>query len=203
MMDYSVFDGLRFKDVFIGVGIEELLDDIKTAEDYTLALFEGSDGHIIWVTDDEDAGHSIFVTDTNGVNKDKLLQINNKNRKSLFLWHIDGVMFKRYSKCDCALLHDRLMHMVEFKANAMNASDESIEANYEKATNQITLTFETFKDLYAKKGFDLWDIFDDIDAMVVFNKTVPQDLAYQKSLQKKVANSIDVLLTFGNELVIE
>ena len=202
-MDYSVFDELHFKEVFIGVGIGHLLDKITTAEDYTVALFEGSDGHIIWITDDEIAGHSIFVSNTNGVNKDKLLQISNKNRKSLFLWHIDGVMFDRYSKCDCALLHDRLMHMIEFKANARNTSDNSIQANYEKAKNQITLTFNTFKELYAKKGFDLWDIFEDIDAMIVFNKTVPQDLAYQKSIQKQIANDIEVSLTFENSLDIE
>ena len=201
-MDYSVFDELHLKEVFIGVGIDQLLDEIKRAEDYTVALFEGSDGHIIWITDDEKAGHSIFVSDTNGVNKDKLLQIRNSKRKTLFLWHIDGVMFERYSKCDCALLHDRLMHMIEFKANAKNATDDSIQANYEKAKNQITLTFKTFKDLYAKEGFDLWDIFEDIDAMIVFNKTVPQDLAYQKSIQKQVAADIEVSLTFGNTLNI-
>ena len=182
------------------VGIDNLLAEIKKAEDYTVALFENSDGHIIWITDDEDIGHSIFVTSTYGVNKDKLLQVNNRNRSSLFLWHIDGVMFERFSKCDCALLHDRLMHMVEFKANARNATDDSIQANYEKAKNQITLTFKTFRELYAKKGFDLWEIFKDIDAKIVFNKTVPQDLAYQKSLQKQVANEIDLSLTFGNTL---
>lgn len=202
-MDYSLFDDLYFKEVFVGVGIDELIDAIKKTKDYLVALFEGSDGHIIWITDDEEKKHSVFVTDTNGVNKDKLLQINNPNRRSLFLWHIDGVLFERYSKCDCALLHNRLMHMIEFKANAKNASDDSIQANYEKATNQITLTFKAFKDLYAKKGLDLWDIFEDIDAKIVFSKTVPQDLAYQKSLQKKVAKDIDVLLTFGNEIDVE
>lgn len=202
-MDFSVFDELHFKEVFVGVGIDQLLDEVKRAEDYTVALFEGNDGHIIWITDDEIAGHSIFVSDTNGVNKDKLLQISNKNRKSLFLWHIDGVMFDRYSKCDCALLHDRLMHMIEFKANANNASDDSIQTNYEKAKKQITMTFQTFRDLYARKNFDLWDIFEDIDAMIVFNKTVPQDLAYQKSIQKQVADDIDVSLTFGNSLDIK
>ncbi len=202
-MDYSLFDDLHFKEVFIGVGIDQLINEIQRVEDYTVALFEASEGHIIWITDDEKAGRSVFVTDTNGVNKDKLLKISNKERKSLFLWHIDGVMFERYSKCDCALLHDKLMHLIEFKANAKNATDNSIQANYEKAKNQITLTFKTFKDLYSKKGFDLWDIFSDIDAMIVFNKTVPQDLAYQKSLQKQVSDEIDMSLTFGNTLDVD
>ena len=202
-MDYSLFDDLHFKEVFIGVGIDQLINEIQRVEDYTVALFEASEGHIIWITDDEKAGRSVFVTDTNGVNKDKLLKISNKERKSLFLWHIDGVMFERYSKCDCALLHDKLMHLIEFKANAKNATDNSIQANYEKAKNQITLTFKTFKDLYSKKGFDLWDIFSDIDAMIVFNKTVPQDLAYQKSLQKQVSDEIDMSLSFGNTLDVD
>ena len=74
-MDYSLFDDLHFKEVFVGVGIDNLFDEIKSAEDYTIALFEANEGHIIWITDDESAGHSVFITDTKGVNKDKLLQI--------------------------------------------------------------------------------------------------------------------------------
>ena len=40
-MDYSLFDDLHFKEVFVGVGIDNLFDEIKSAEDYTIALFEG------------------------------------------------------------------------------------------------------------------------------------------------------------------
>ena len=78
---------------------------------------------------------------------------------------------------------------------------EALKLPEEDAIN--TFFSKEFRDLYAKKGFDLWDIFEDIDAMIVFNKTVPHDLAYQKSLQKKVAKDIDVLLTFGNEINLE
>ena len=203
MPDLSVLNNLSLKTVFIGQGIDSLLAQINSEQDYLVALFETETRGTIWITDDASAGHSIFVTDTHGVNKDKLLKVLNPNIKTLFLWHIDGVMFAKYSKCDCALLHDRLMHLVEFKANAKNATGDSIQANYEKASEQLALTFEKFEELYNNHGQNIFDIFDDIDAMIVFDKTVPQDDAYQKNIISKFAQRTLLNLSFGNELKIK
>lgn len=203
MLDFSVINNLSVKTVFVGQGIDSLLAQIKSEQDYLVALFETETRGTIWITDDAVVGHSIFVTDTNGVNKDKLLKVLNPNIKTLFLWHIDGVMFAKYSKCDCALLHERLMHLVEFKANAKNASDDSIQANYEKASEQLALTFEKFQELYDNHGQDIFSIFDDIDALIVFDKTVPQDDAYQKNIISKFSRRTLLTLSFGNELKIE
>lgn len=203
MLDISLLNKLSIKSVFVGQGFDALLSQIRSEQDYLVALFETEKRGVIWITDDADAGHSIFVTDTKGVNKDKLLQIINPNIKTLFLWHIDGVMFKKYSKCDCALLYDRLMHLIEFKANAKNESDDSIQANYEKASEQLALSFEKFEELYKNHGQDIFSIFDDIDAMIVFDKTVPQDDAYQKNIISKFSNRTLLKLSFGNELKVE
>jgi hypothetical protein len=203
MPDFSILKSLSIKTVFMGQGIDPLLDKISSEQDYLVALFETEKRGTIWITDDAEVGHSIFVTDTNGVNKDKLLEVDNPNIKTLFLWHIDGVMFAKYSKCDCALLHDRLIHLIEFKANAKNGTDDSIEANYNKASEQLALTFEKFKELYDTHGLDIFHVFDDIDAMIVFDKTVPQEGAYQKNIISKFSERTLLNLSFGNELKIE
>ena len=202
MPDFSIINNLSIQTVFVGQGIDSLLAQIASEQDYLVALFETETRGIIWITDDAEAGHSIFVTDTNGVNKDKLLKVLNPSLKTLFLWHIDGVMFAKYSKCDCALLHDRLMHLIEFKANAKNASDNSIQANYNKASEQLALTFEKFEDLYNSHGQDIFNLFEDIDALIVFDKTVPQDDAYQKNIISKFAQRTSLRLRFGNDLNI-
>ena len=202
-MDFFALNNLHVEHVFIGQSIDALLAQIQCERDYLIALFEGTTRQTIWITDDEEQGHSVFVTDTNGVNKNKLLEVTNRNAKSLFLWHIDGVMFERFSKCDCALLHDKLMHLIEFKVNAKNASDSSIEANYEKASEQLALTFEMFKELYANHGYDIWSIFDDIDAKIVFDKMVPQENAYQKKVSAAFVKRTKIDLSFGNELKVE
>lgn len=203
MLDLSLLNKLSIKSVFVGQGVDQLLAQISSEQDYLVALFETEKRGMIWITDDADAGHSIFITDTNGVNKDKLLQVINPNVKTLFLWHIDGVMFKKYSKCDCALLYDKLMHLIEFKANAKNASDDSIQANYEKASEQLALTFEKFEELYNNQGQNIYTIFDDIDALIVFDKTVPQDDAYQKNIISKFSRRTLLNLSFGNVLKIK
>lgn len=202
-MNYSAIENLHFKEVFVGQGFDELLDAIHQVEDYTVALFESTTHRIIWVTDDAEAGHSIFVEDTNGQDKNKLLEVHNPEQKSLFLWHIDGVMFEQLAKCDCALLHDRMLHLVEFKANALNNSLDTIAQHYDKACNQLSMTFDKFKALYESHGYNIWDIFDGIDALAVFNKTVPQNDAFQKSRKKAFMERNGIKLGFGNEVIIK
>lgn len=198
MVDLTLLNELSIKQVFVGIGIDALLSSISNEEDYLVLLFEKTTHGTIWVTDDKNKGHCVFVPDTNGVNKNKLLKVLNPNAKTLFLWHIDGVMFQHLSKCDCALLHDKLMHLVEFKANAQNQTGGAIEANYEKASEQIAITYEQFMMLYEQAGKDLWEIVDDIDALIVFDKTVPQDNAYQKKVKKQFTDRTSLKLEFGN-----
>lgn len=171
-----------------------------TDEEILTTLFECTTHGKVWVTDDETAGHSIYVFDTNGVNKDKLLAVTNQSGHSVYLWKIDGVMFKRFSKCDCALIHDDVLHLIEFKANAKNESDASIEGNYIKASTQLMLTLNYLKDSYAKIGADIDDVFSDIDAQIVFDRIVPQNNSYQKSVSKKFLDENTVILTFGNSI---
>lgn len=203
MLDFTALEALGIKNVFVGCGIEELLDAISDTQDYLAVLFEASTHNTIWVTDDTDKGHCIFVSNTSGINKDKLLKIVNRNSKSLFLWHIDGVMFEHLSKCDCGILHDNILHLVEFKANVITENNDSLHEHYEKAQKQIKVTFDQFKELYTKKGLNIFDILDDIDAQIVFDKSIPQDNAYMKNLSSRFLQENNIILSFGNELNIE
>lgn len=203
MLDFTVLDALDIKNVFVGCGIEELLNTISKTEDYLTILFDGTTHKTLWVTDDTGEGHCVFVTDTNGINKDKLLKIINKQSKSLFLWRIDGVMFEHLSKCDCGILHDKILHLIEFKANVTTDNPESLHEHYEKAQTQLKLTFDRFKELYSQKGIEIFDILDDIDAQIVFDRTIPYDNAYLKNLKDRFLDENEIILSWGNELVVE
>lgn len=154
----------------------------------------------VWVTDDDSVGYCVFVYDTKGVNKDKLLVVTNNDSKSLFLWSIDGKMFTKLSKCDCALISDLKLHLVEFKANVVSENLDSIGTHYDKASNQLSLTFEYIKEAYTNLKEDLFDVFSDVDAQIVFDKQIPQNSAYQKSVIAKFLKKNDITLSFGNEL---
>lgn len=201
MADYRQLIDLGMNDILKLPEFAGLLSFL--AEDKRLeTLFEATIRATAWITDDDEAGHSIFVFDTNGVNKDKLLVVHNPVRAEIYLWKIDGVLFKRYSKCDCAVVREDVLHLVEFKANAMNESEASIEENYDKACNQLTLTLQYIEEAYKRIGKDVDEVFSDIDALIVFDRIVPQNNAYQKSVSARFLSQTTRLLSFGNELEV-
>lgn len=202
MNKYHHLKQLRIDDILHEEEFGSLVSKWPDQEDLLNALFEITTRVNVWVTDDEAEGHSIYVFDTKGANKDKFLAVHNQSGTILYLWHIDGVMFSRFSKCDCAIINDKILHLVEFKSEAENRTTDAIRANYKKAYTQLKLTYEKFLSLYKSIDCDLFDIYDDIDATIVFNKTVPQDSAYKKSLQSEFADETNLVLSFTNELSI-
>lgn len=201
MADYRQLIDLGMNDILKQPEFAGLLS--KLTEDERLeTLFEATIRATAWITDDDEAGHSIFVFDTNGVNKDKLLVVHNPAREEIYLWKIDGVLFKRYSKCDCAVVRGDVLHLVEFKANALNESEASIEGNYDKACNQLILTLQYLEDAYKRINKDINDVFSDIDALIVFDRIVPQNNAYQKSVSARFSSKTTRILTYGNDLTV-
>lgn len=180
---------------FIEVFPEGLTDD----ERFQFLFQETTHAHV-WVTDDVLSGYSIFVFDTNGVNKDKLLYVTNPAAHTVFLWAIDGKMFKRLSKCDCAIISDKILHLVEFKANVESENLLTIGEHYDKASEQLSLTIKYITEAYENLDTDIFDIFNDIDAKIVFDKQIPQDNAYQKKVSSKFNKENLIVLTFGNDL---
>ncbi|WP_455625878.1 hypothetical protein [Parabacteroides sp.] len=149
--------------------------------------------------DDRDVGHSIFVEDTNGIGRDRVFVVCNKDHKDVFLWHIDGVLFQKDSKCDCAVLTDDSIDFVEFKTFASNMTMNAIEDNYKKASSQLLLTLKEVSEKCKSVGVDLRTVVK-VNAFAVFNRTVPRNSASQKKMAAKfLLDSEGVKLYFKNE----
>jgi len=182
---------------FLGLFPEGATDDERLE-----VLFSETTHAHVWVTDDDQVGHSIFVFNTNGVNKDKLLCITNPLSHSVFLWAIDGKMFAKLSKCDCALVSDSNLHLIEFKANVVSENLLTIGEHYDKATEQLSLTLQNLTKAYGNMGYDIFDIFEDVDAQIVFDRQIPQDNAYQKIVSRRFNKDNQIVLAFGNDLKV-
>ena len=198
-MDCTALHRLRLKDAF---GDVQQFQDVTCDAEFLEELFEWTIRGIIFIYDDDDAGHSVFVADTRGLGSDKTLRVLNATHKDLFLWHIDGVMYRKGSKCDCAFISDNYFGFVEFKANAANNSDEAIKANYEKATMQLKQTVDDVIKRCQNAGIDVM-ASTMVEAYAVFNPTVPRHNAYQKKMAAKFLMETDgIPLYFTNSAEI-
>ena len=195
-VDYTAIKRLRLQEAF---NDNEKFQKIAADDDYLEELFSETHRGKIYIHDDETEGHSIFIEDTNGIGSDKIFEITNSGHQELFLWHIDGVLFKKDSKCDCGFLTNNYVGFVEFKSNALNNSREAIKANYNKAVSQLKLTITEVKNRCERIGVDLL-AESPIEAFAVFDKTVPKDKASQKNLAVKFQLEMEgIPLNFSNE----
>ena len=193
-MDFEAINRLRLKDAF---GELELFQHISKDEDWLDILFECDTRGQLFVYDDADVGHVVYVNDTKGLGRDKVFGLVNKNHKDIFLWHIDGVIYEKTSKCDCAVITTDEMEFIEFKTNASNSSQEAIENNYHKASEQLQKIVLDVKERCAKVGVKLTSIIP-VEAHAVFNPTVPADNAMKKNISAKFLVRTGVKLRFDN-----
>lgn len=194
-MDFTAIKQLRLKEAFKS---DAKFSVISTDEDYLNTLFETKNNSHLFVYDSESLGHSTFITNTYGIGSDKVFNVANNTRKDVFLWHIDGVLYARDSKCDCALISDTDLKFVEFKSEAAQNSLQAIEDNYNKAYKQLSITFKDIDSKCKSAGVDMRKIVN-IKAYAVFNRTVPSDNATQKNLKTKFLKEHGVKLLFKNE----
>ena len=199
-VDFSVIQDLALKEAFNN---EEKIRIIETDEDYLNELFEHSQKAQLFVYDDEDAGYSRFVSDTNGLGRDKTISIDNSNHKDVFLMRIDGMLFQGMSKCDCALLSQKDMFFIEFKTNASNKNEESRVAQYTKCYKQLKQTIGEFDKHYKAINENFRKKKDHYLALAVFNPTVPRDNAFEKSLRAMFAREVRMKLCFTSSCKID
>lgn len=195
-MEISVFARIRFKEAFRGVSIVDIID---SDEDFLRELCERSSRSQVFVYDDPECGHSVFVQDTNGLGLNKVLRLTNPNRRDLFLLHIDGVLFKKGSKCDCALVSEKELLFVEFKSDAVNREERTCIENYKKCYSQLFISVEEFRARFNAVGVDLLNNFDSVFAYAVFNPTVPQVSNTQQNLSAKFLLATGIKLVFDNQ----
>lgn len=198
-MDCEAIDRLHLKEAF---GEFEVFQRISKDEDWLDALFECDTRGQLFVYDDADAGHVVYVNDTKGLGRDKVFELVNDSHKEVFLWHIDGVVYKKSSKCDCAVITSDEMEFIEFKTEASNKTAEAIEENYNKASEQLQQIVLDVKARCAKVGVELTSVVP-AEAHAVFNPTVPSDSAMKKNISVKFLFKTGVKLSFDNKKVLK
>lgn len=198
-MNFEVINRLRLKEAF---GEFDLFQHISKDEEWLDILFECDNRGQLFVYDDADVGHVVYVNDTKGLGRDKVFGLVNKTHKDVFLWHIDGVIYEKTSKCDCAVITTDEMEFIEFKTNASNNSDEAIFDNYHKASDQLQKIVEDVKERCSKVGVKLTSVIP-VEAHAVFNPTVPADNAMKKNISAKFLVRTGVKLRFGNMKVLK
>lgn len=193
-MDFSVIERFKLNEAFPD---NQKFQGVTSQQDYLNELFEYSNRGTVFIHDDADVGHSVFVNDTKGLGSDKTFRIDNSHHKDLFLLHIDGILYSKGSKCDCAFLTQELMSFVEFKSNAVNNTEEAIEDNYDKARRQLTITYQDMDARCRKVGVDLRTATK-LEAYAVFNRTVPKNNAHQKAQSARFLMDNKFKLSFEN-----
>lgn len=197
-MSYEAIERLNLKEAFSDL---EVFKRIVRPEDWLDVLFEHRNRKSIFVYDCPGVGHTIFVNDTNGLGNNKVFVVQNNSNKDVFLWHIDGVLYEKHSKCDCALLTIDELDFIEFKTDAVNRTQMAITENYRKAEEQLETTVLEFKTRCARIGVDLTSAVR-LKAHAVFNPTVPSNNATQKRLSVKFLSKTRVKLSFDNKMVL-
>ena len=193
-MNYTAITQLKLKEAFKDNYIFNLVNEEKQ---YIDKLFETSNRGKLYVYDDANKGHCVITNDTRNIGSNKLLEVINSEHKNIFLLHIDGILFSKDSKCDCALITISDLQFVEFKTEALQNSNQAIEDNYNKACNQLSTTFKEFKERCSKVNVDISDLIK-VKAYAVFNKTVPANSATQKKLRVKFLEDNGIPLIFSN-----
>ena len=193
-MSFEAITRLQLKEAF---GEFELFQRISKDVDWLDILFECDTRGRLFVYDDADAGHVVYVNDTQGFGRDKVYELVNKNHKDVFLWHIDGVIYEKTSKCDCAVITTDEMEFIEFKTNASNSSQEAIFDNYHKASEQLQKVVMNVMERCSKVGVKLASVIP-VEAHAVFNPTVPSDNAMMKNISTKFLVRTGVKLRFDN-----
>ncbi|MBR3699548.1 MAG: hypothetical protein IKM85_08540 [Bacteroidales bacterium] len=198
-MDCEAIDRLHLKEAF---GEFEVFQRISKDEDWLDVLFECDTRGQLFVYDDADVGHVVYVNDTKGLGRDKVFELVNDSHKEVFLWHIDGVVYKKSSKCDCAVITSDEMEFIEFKTEASNKTAEAIEENYNRASEQLQQIVLDVKARCAKVGVELTSVVP-VEAHAVFNPTVPSDSAMKKNISVKFLVKTGIRLSFDNKKVLK
>lgn len=199
-IDCSFLSELNLKEAFKDI---EVIRGITKDEDYLNILFEHSRRSQIFICDSKEKGYSCVVYDTAGLGRDKTFIIDNDNHRDVYLMRIDGVLFSKKSKCDCAFIASNEMVFIEFKSDAINRLDKSLKAQYEKCYKQLKTTVLEFDERYKSIGQAFRSKFENIAAYAVFNPTVPSNNAFAKILSARFAKELKMKLCFASSKRID
>lgn len=136
--------------------------------------FDKSDEENLYVYDDSNIGYSVWDNDKHAVSLSKTFHAQNSNRNTLVLLPLDGCIITGVhviegGVCDCALLTDKEMSLVEFKTNVLSTNDLTILQRANEAIGQLWHTYDGIInpgcrrvgiDISLKVSIDFYFVFD-------------------------------------------
>lgn len=144
--------------------------------------------HII---DSETHKISGFVTPTFGQKEDadqKFFEVRNPRGRSFSLMQIDqGIINTNVTnKCDCAIVDDTWLDLIEFKANAQSDNPKTIRKNYKKAMKQLQKTLYIIENSLAASGHTIRDKRT-IESFICFRKGYPRTTSSEMTFRTTFA----------------
>lgn len=138
--------------------------------------FDKSDDENLYVYDDDTLGYSDWTNVEPTAFLSKTFHAQNPNRNTLVLLPLDGriITGKKITKggiCDCALLTDKEMSLVEFKTNVLSTNDLTILQRATEAKDQLWHTYDSIInprcrrvgiDITLKVSIDFYVVFDSV-----------------------------------------
>lgn len=137
--------------------------------------FDKSEDETLYVYDDENLGFSDWTNNESTVSLSMTFNAQNPNKNTLVLLPLDGriITGKNLIKggvCDCALLTNLELCLVEFKTNVLSSSYLTVLEHAQKAKDQLWHTFDGIIDSECQKiSVDVKQNVS-VDFYVVFNK---------------------------------
>lgn len=167
--------------------------------------FVKSNDDNLYVYDDGNLGYSDWTSVAPTAFLPKTFHAQNPNRNTLVLLPLDGRIitgehFIQGGICDCALLTDKEMSLIEFKTNVLSTNNMTLLQRANKAKDQLWHTYDSIINPGCKRvGIDI-TLKVSIDFYVVFDNdlSVTGVRADLQSLQKDFLQNNHFPLFFEN-----
>lgn len=139
-------------------------------------LASTSDEHVV---DSEMAKVSGFVTATFGQSEEqmqKFFEVKNPSGTPYCLLQIDNGAISAAAptkRCDCSIMNDKKLSLVEFKANAVSTKNKTLKKNYKYAMKQLKTTIALFNTGLNALGRTFTGLRQ-VEAFVCFRRGYPR-----------------------------
>lgn len=158
------------------------------------------------VVDSSVEGLSGFVTAVFGQEEnsaEKFFSVENPSGQTYTLMQIDNGIIKSSStkKCDCAIANGVSLCFIEFKANAYSNNPSTIQKNYWKAIEQLTITIGFFDNYHTSQGINFRTLRS-VEAYICFRKGYPRSTSSQMNYKVDFAANNKIPLSFDRKKVL-
>ena len=134
-----------------------------------------------------------FVTDTFGQAEDaarKYFAVENPSGQPYSLLQIDNgiIQTSATKKCDCAIANSAHLCLIEFKANAYSTNLSTIQKNYRKAIEQLSITIGFFDSYMSSIGQNIRTLRS-VETFICFRHGYPRRTSSQMNYQVAFATA--------------